>query len=370
MLLHAGSSALASQDGTAAALFREGAAAQQRGELERAAEAYRRAIALEPRFAEAHANLGAVLARPGRYEEAVAAYGRALAIDPKLKAARLNLGLAHYRAGVLAAAADAFKAVFDADPSLLQGRQLLGLVLVEIGNDDEAIPHLEASTQAAPTKPAVLFALGRAVLAAGRCTSRSGRRAPRRRARRTAVVAPASRARAAARQPPSAGARRVRGGGRAERRLAAAPRQHRRQPPGARRPRRRARGIRDGDAAVRPRWRRPRLSGVDGRAGRAPGGRATPRGAGRGHRGDLAEPRGLLGRILLKQGHTDAAVRHLERRSRRNRATHPGGSSSDRPTSASGSALAAAREFAEARRLKEEEVMRERKSDPDVRPPR
>jgi tetratricopeptide (TPR) repeat protein len=150
------------QEPPAVAAFREGAAAQQRGDMERAAEAYRRAIAIDPRFAEAHANLGAVLARLGRYDEAVASANRALGIKPGLTAARLNLGLAHYRAGALAAALEAFSAVHAAEPSLLQARQLLGLVLVELGRDSDAIAHLEASAVAEPDEPAVLFALGRA----------------------------------------------------------------------------------------------------------------------------------------------------------------------------------------------------------------
>jgi tetratricopeptide (TPR) repeat protein len=162
VIVRAGLVAVPAQESPAAAAFLEGAAAQQRGDLERAVEAYRRAIEIEPRFAEAHANLGAVLARLGRYEEAVASDERALAINAKLTAARLNLGLAHYRAGALSAAVAAFQAVHAAEPSLLQARQLLGLVLVELGRDADAIPHLEASVQAAPDEPAVLFALGRA----------------------------------------------------------------------------------------------------------------------------------------------------------------------------------------------------------------
>jgi protein O-GlcNAc transferase len=161
VVVHASVVALPAQESPATAAFREGAAAQQRGDLQSAAEAYRRAIEIEPRLAEAHANLGAVLARLGRYEDAVLSIERALAINPKLTAARLNLGLAHYRAGALSAAAEAFHAVHGAEPSLLQARQLLGLVLVELGRDAEAIPHLEASAQAAD-EPAVLFALGRA----------------------------------------------------------------------------------------------------------------------------------------------------------------------------------------------------------------
>ena len=77
--------------------------------------------------------------------------------------------------------------------------------------------------------------------------------------------------------------------------------------------------------------------------------------------GDVAESRGLLGRILLKEGSTAAAAGHLER------------AVSAEPQNASwrfllgqayqrlGNAAAADREFAEARRLKEEEVLRERK---------
>ena len=77
--------------------------------------------------------------------------------------------------------------------------------------------------------------------------------------------------------------------------------------------------------------------------------------------GDLAESRGLLGRILLKQGHPEVAVRHLEAAA----AAEPRnaswrfllGQAYQRP----GKTAAAAREFAEARRLKEQEVARERK---------
>jgi predicted Zn-dependent protease len=77
--------------------------------------------------------------------------------------------------------------------------------------------------------------------------------------------------------------------------------------------------------------------------------------------GDLAESRGLLGRILLKQGSPEAATRHLEAAvvvEPRNPAWRfLLGQAYQRI----GQAAAAAREFAEARRLKEQEVARERK---------
>lgn len=146
--------------------FREGVDAQERGAWEVARRAYERAIRAKPDFAEAHANLGVVLARLGRHDAAVAAYERALSIAPELQAARINLGLAHFRAGEIRRAVDAFQAALARDPSSAQARQLLGLALVEVGREDEAIPHLEAVRTTEEEDPAVLFALGRAYAAA------------------------------------------------------------------------------------------------------------------------------------------------------------------------------------------------------------
>jgi tetratricopeptide (TPR) repeat protein len=362
LLLHAAASpALGSQGAPAAAAFREGTAAQQRGDLERAADAYRRAIALAPQFAEAHANLGAVLARAGRYEEAVAAYARALEINPKLTAARLNLGLAHYRAGMLSAAAAVFKRVFEDDPSLLQGRQLLGLVLVELGRDAEAIPHLEASTAVGPDEPAVLFALGRAYSRQGDARADlvaerlaeipDGRplwhqlrglvlqRDERHGQALEAFEAAAALNAALPQLSVNIGVSRLALGNRA----------------GAREAFGHAIRQSDRDAAAHT-----YLAWMDEQDDRLPEARRHAERA-VAVEGDLAESRGLLGRILLKEGHPDEAARHLE------------AAAAAEPRNASwrfllgqayqrlGQSAAAAREFAEARRLKEEEVAGERK---------
>ena len=363
LLVHAtAAQTMPAHDPSALASFREGVAAQQRGELERAAEAYRRAITAEPEYAEAHANLGAVLARLGRYDEAVACYERALRLNPQLNAARLNLGLAHCRAGALTAAVEAFKAAHAADPSLLQARQLLGLVLVETGKDAEAIPHLEASAQAGPDEPAVLFALGRAYARRG-----DGRAdAVAERLARTREGLPLwHQLRGLALQQES----------RHDQALAAfeaasalndgLPRLFvnigvSRLALGDHNAARRAfetalaRSERDAAAHVYLAWldeQEDHLSDARHHAELA----VT-------FEGDVAESRGLLGRILLKTGHAVAAAGHLER------------AVSAEPQNASwrfllaqayqrlGNAAAAAREFAEARRLKEEEVLRERRN--------
>jgi tetratricopeptide (TPR) repeat protein len=361
VLVHATVVALSAQDPAAAAAFREGAAAQQRGDLQSAADAYRRAIEIEPRLAEAHTNLGAVLARLGRYEDAVVSIERALTINPKLTAARLNLGLVHFRAGALAAAVIAFEAVHAAEPSLLQARQLLGLVLVELGRDADAIPHLEASAQAAE-EPAVLFALGRAY------SRRDDRRAdtiadrlaklPEGKALwhqlRGLVLQRGDRHQNALEAFDSAAALNadlpqlsVNVG---VSRLALGDRDGARQAFNAAV----VRSDRDAAAHVYLAWmdeQDDRLVDARRHAEQAVA-----------IEGGLAESRGLLGRILLKQGNPELAAPHLEAAV----ATEPRNASwrflLGQTYQRTGHTDAATREFAEARRLKEQEVARERKT--------
>ena len=366
LLLIVGSAvvALPAQESPAAAAFREGATAQQRGNLERAVEAYRRAIQIDPQFAEAHANLGAVLARAGRYEEAILSNERALTIKPGLTAARLNLGLAHYRAGALAAAADAFQDVHAREPSMLQARQLLGLVLVELGRDVDAIPHLEASIQAAPDEAAVLFALGRAysrrddpradMIAERLAKVPDGQalwhqlrglvlqRDDRHQDALEAFNAAAALNGALPQLSVNIGVSRLALGDR----------------DGARRAFEMALERTDRNAAAHLYlgWiyeHDDRLLDARRHVERAVA-----------LEGDLAEPRGLLGRILLKQGHPELAVPHLEVAV----TVEPRNASwrflLGQAYQRTGQTGAAAREFTEARRLKQQEVARERNGSP------
>jgi tetratricopeptide (TPR) repeat protein len=288
---------------------------------------------------------------------------RALAINPRLTAARLNLGLAHYRAGALAAAVVAFQAVHAAEPSLLQARQLLGLVFVELGRDADAIPHLEASTKAAD-EPAVLFALGRAYSRRGdsRADTIADRLAklPEGKAlwhqlrglvlqrddrHQNALEAFEAAAALNAGLPQlsvNVGVSRLALGDRdgARRAFTAALVQ----------------SGRDAAAHIYLAW-------IDEQDDRLPDARRHAEQA-VALEADLAESRGLLGRILLKQGHPELAASHLEIAV----AAEPRNASwrflLGQAYQRLGRPDAAGREFAEARRLKEQEVALERKGSP------
>ncbi len=73
------------------ALNRQGVALKKQQKHEAAAECYRRALALQPAFAEAHFNLGILCRDIGRVAEAVSCFQQAAAIRPDVLAIHLQL---------------------------------------------------------------------------------------------------------------------------------------------------------------------------------------------------------------------------------------------------------------------------------------
>ena len=62
--------------------LRKGIAAQQRNDLNEAIDDYRKALAIDPKLAEARANLGAALSAAGQFDAAIAEDTKALASAP------------------------------------------------------------------------------------------------------------------------------------------------------------------------------------------------------------------------------------------------------------------------------------------------
>ena len=70
----------------------QGAANHELGELEKAVQAYNKAISLKPNYAQAYNNLGVALQSQGKLEQAIEAYSKALSINPENAEAYYNLG--------------------------------------------------------------------------------------------------------------------------------------------------------------------------------------------------------------------------------------------------------------------------------------
>ena len=78
------------------------------GKLEEAIEAYNKAIAIKPDFAEAYNNMGAALKAQGNLEEAIEACNKAIAIKPDFAEAYYNMGISFKEQGKLEEAIEAY----------------------------------------------------------------------------------------------------------------------------------------------------------------------------------------------------------------------------------------------------------------------
>jgi len=100
-----------------ATLMRTGVDAAQRGELDQAAAAFRRAVEVDPMDAEAWDSLGVVLVRAGDEARGVEAFRRALRVMPGHPEAHRNLAVVLDRQGRGAEAARHYRAFLAKSPA-------------------------------------------------------------------------------------------------------------------------------------------------------------------------------------------------------------------------------------------------------------
>lgn len=127
-------------------LMRAGIAAQQHGDSRTAIEDFRKALAIRPELAEAHAGLGAALAAAGQFDAAIEEDTRALALAPDKTAVRMsllmNLGMAYYKKGDAAHAREQFEAIHAALPRDVAAAVMLGYVYIKLDKEADAVELL------------------------------------------------------------------------------------------------------------------------------------------------------------------------------------------------------------------------------------
>lgn len=133
--------------------------------LDEAAGSYRRALVLDPDYAEAHTNLGSVLLAQGKSDEAAESYRHALAIKPGLVEAHSNLGNALKAQGKLEEAIESYHRAIDLDPRYADAYFNLGNVLQVQGSPEAAIEPYRKAITLKPSHVEAHYSLGNVLFA-------------------------------------------------------------------------------------------------------------------------------------------------------------------------------------------------------------
>jgi tetratricopeptide (TPR) repeat protein len=149
-------------------LLRGGITAQQHGDYKTAIEDYRKALAIDPKLAEAQSNLGAALAEVGDYDAAIEADTRAMASAPDKTAVRMNLALAYYKKGDMGNARAGFEAVHAARPNDTKTAVLLGYTYIKLDKGPGAAALLGPLELGQESNMDFEYVLGYALIESGR----------------------------------------------------------------------------------------------------------------------------------------------------------------------------------------------------------
>ena len=145
-----------------------GIALLDQGEHEEAIRNFRRALEIEPAFADAHYNLGVALGSVGDWDEAIDQYRGVLRDSPDHVQACNNLGNALLRQGRRDEAISHFRRALKLHPYFEQAHYNLGVALGSQGRLDDAINHLRLALRIEPDLVGAHYHLANALTALGR----------------------------------------------------------------------------------------------------------------------------------------------------------------------------------------------------------
>lgn len=135
---------------------------QHSGSLDAAASEYREVIHLDPRLAEAYANLGLIYYAQSKFQESADALGTATRLSPGMEGVMLWLGVDDIKLGKAGRAVPLLRYAVARNPSDRQAQKWLGTALWDSGDPFAALDQLEKVSRLFPSDQDSWFALGEA----------------------------------------------------------------------------------------------------------------------------------------------------------------------------------------------------------------
>lgn len=135
--------ALAINSDLAGALNGLGVAYMKLNKYEEAVKVYERALRLEPDSAWVYSNLGLAYIESGIYQKAIDALKQAVRIMPDLESAHLNLGLAYRRWSKYEDAAEAYRSAIRISPNSSDAHFGLGLTYLDLNDKNSALQEAD-----------------------------------------------------------------------------------------------------------------------------------------------------------------------------------------------------------------------------------
>ena len=140
---------------------------RDRAQPQQALAAYRRALGLDFRMAEAHIGAGSILHSQQRFAEAEIEYRACIAIDPQHLVARQNLASLALDLGRFGEAEEMYRAIVSLAPDLADAHRLLGAALGHQKRLIEALACYARATELAPQDAASTQGYGAALMEVG-----------------------------------------------------------------------------------------------------------------------------------------------------------------------------------------------------------
>lgn len=134
----------------AKSFYNRGTAFAERGDLIRAAEEFKTALGIDPRFVDAGYNLGVVHLMSGDAQTAAALFDQIIPLRPNDAALHFASGKARYDAGDTQGAIDSFERVLSIEPSHEDARYARAVALYEIGLVEESVLALDLYIRECP----------------------------------------------------------------------------------------------------------------------------------------------------------------------------------------------------------------------------